>query len=182
MKYPNRIIIKNKYENSGIFDRIIFNEEKILVKAIEALYEGNQKIHTKISQVVTDDIVSDLQKLNKVFDYGYRIMEFYDFDLFSDNESKTMILIVETINNILNTNFGDVASDHETVSEINRILKEIYYELIFLVLSLDSPKFEETRALRTFEILYNSFLNKYTNTYHEYLIVFKKKKKSLIIF
>ena len=115
----------------------------MLVKAIKALLEGNKILPAIKAKIILNDIISDLKQLKQQFQYGYRIMEFYDFHLFEDNQSKTMILIIETINNFLNTHFGSIITD-DAIKEINNILSKIYKELIILVLSFESQKFETT--------------------------------------
>ena len=182
---PNRILIKADYEKSKDFDKIIFDGEKILVKAIKALLEGNKILPAIKAKIILNDIISDLKQLKQQFQYGYRIMEFYDFHLFEDNQSKTMILIIETINNFLNTHFGSIVTE-DAIKEINNILRKIYKELIILLLSFESQKFETTEAVHIFEILYNSFYNsylaRYINIYEDYQIKFKEDKKSFFIF
>ena len=114
-----------------------------MVKIFNAIYEGNKKIITIYNKkTIFDDaineVINDIKNENNNYSYGYRIMEFYDFHLFEDNISKTMILIIETINFIFNDEFKDNLND-----EIILILKIVYKELILSVISTENPNFED---------------------------------------
>ena len=173
INYPNRIIIKNKYKNSNNFDGKIFDGEKIMVKAIYALYEGNKKIPTLFN--ILNDVISNIQNSNKNYHYGYRIMEFYGFDLFSDNQSKTMAIIIFSINSIINKEFKDYINE-----DMISILQSVYQELIELVISIEYPKFEDTQAVNIFKILFYSFLKKFKTKYGELKSIFEENKNKFL--
>ena len=176
IKYPNRIIIKNKYKNSNDFDEKIFDGEKIKAKAIYALFEGNKKISTIFNEKhILNSVISTIQNSNNNYPYGYRLMEFYDFDLFADNQSKTMMIIISSINSILNQEFKDYINE-----DILSILKSIYQELIESVISIEYPKFEESKAVNVFKILFYSFLERFKNKYGELKKIFEDNKKRFV--
>ena len=132
-KYPNRIIIKNKYGFSKDYIEQKFNEKKILVKLLQVIFEGNQNILTiykenNITNIILNDIIKEINNSNEKYNYGYRIMTFYGCDIFEDSQSKTMILIIETINNILKKEFINYLN-----KDIENILKDIYKQLIILI-------------------------------------------------
>ena len=75
-----------------------------------------------------------------------------------------MKLIMDTINKILYSEFKKFLKEEK---DVVKILKNIYRELIDLVLSSESPKFEETKAIHFFEIIFYSFLQKFKLKYEE---------------
>ena len=179
IKYQNRIIIKIKYGFLGDYDKVIYNEEKISVKALNALLEGNQRIQTIYKEDnVMNSIITKYQNSNENFKFGYRIMVFYDFDLFADHQAITMKLIMETIYNILNSDFNYYFKPIE--GEINNILQKNFKEFIDLVLSTESPEFEKTNILRFFSILFNSFLKKFKQLYQKLQNNLESDKKELL--
>ena len=86
-----------------------------------------------------------------------------------------MNLIIETINDILKNLFKNL-----TNSDIINILKNVYNELLDLVFSTESPKFEETNATMFFEILFYSFLKKFKSKYEETTIKLKENKSKFL--
>ena len=179
-KYPNRIIIKNKYGFSKDYIEQKFNEKKILVKLLQVIFEGNQNILTiykenNITNIILNDIIKEINNSNEKYNYGYRIMTFYGCDIFEDSQSKTMILIIETINNILKKEFINYLN-----KDIENILKDIYKQLIILVFSSESPKFKDTKAIQFFEIIFYSFLKKYKIQYEEVQKLFEVKNQKFI--
>ena len=184
IKYPNRIITKNKYGYLDDFDYKIFNGKKISIKALLALAEGNKNIETIYGgKSILNEIIMNFHKLNKNFKYGYRIMIFYDFHLFEDHQSKTMKLIIETIYNILKTDFKDhvnVNIDNPISKEIKQILKKIYTNFIDLVLSSEFPQFENNDAVHFFDILYFSILDIFKNEYEKLQKIFQDNKQKII--
>ena len=158
LKNPNRILIKDKLEkikNSLDFKKFVFDGEKILSIVLYALFEGNKNLIIN-NEVILNDVITDIQNLNQNFLYGYRIMEFYDFHLFEDYPSKTMMLIIESIKYHLNDEF----KDYYKITDLLSILKFIFKELIISVLSSESPKFEDMKAIHIFRDLYYSYLAK----------------------
>ena len=179
LKFPNRIIIKNKYKDSLNFNDKIFKRKKILVKSFFILFEGNKKISIKGNDnsltEILNKIINDIQNSNKNFPFSYRIMDFYDFHLYEDFPSKTMVRIIETINYILIKEFRCLLEN-----DILIIIKEIYAELINLVLSQESPKFEDSKAVDIFKIIYQSFLKKYQSEFEKMNDNFRLKIKKFL--
>ena len=176
IKYPNKIIMKYKYGYSKDSANELFNDEKILMKALQALYEGKKNIPTVCKEKsLLNIIINEIKNSNKKYEYGYRIMKFYGCNLFEDNQTRTMNLIIETINDILKNLFKNL-----TNSDIINILKNVYNELLDLVFSTESPKFEETNATMFFEILFYSFLKKFKSKYEETTIKLKENKSKFL--
>ena len=124
--------------------------------------------------------MNEIISSNKNYDYGYRIMEFYGFNLFEDNQSKTMNLILESINNIIENELGFYLKDEKNIKlkeDFENIIKDIYKELIDLVLSSEDPKFQEAKAIHFFEILFYSFLQKFKLKYKDEEEIFKENIK-----
>ena len=144
-----------------------FNGKNIIVKALIALFEGNKKINInlyenrynqkKIFDFIINQIITDIQISKNDFPFGYRILGFYNFNLFEDYPSKTMMIIVLTINDILNNKFKNYINNDDIIL----ILTETYKELINLVISSEYPKFEYSKAFNFFKIIYCSFLEKF---------------------
>jgi len=169
LRNPNRILIKDKLEktkNSLDSKKFIFDGEKILSIVLYSLFEGNKNIIIN-NEIILNNVITDIQNLNQNFQYGYRIMEFYDFHLFEDYPSKTMMLIIESIKYHLNNEFKDYYKNKDMQS----ILKIIFKELIISVLSFKSPNFEDTKAIYIFRDLYFSYLKKY-----QYIFSLKRDK------
>lgn len=103
-------------------------------------------------------------------------MEFYAFDLFADNQSKTMMIIIDSINSILNQEFKDYINE-----DIISILKNVYQELIESVISTESPKFEDSKAVNIFRILFYSFLKRFKSEYGELKKIFEDNKKKFLV-
>ena len=175
-KYPNRVIIKNNYGFSEDLEKKLFDGEKILTKVLYALFEGNKKINSIYGEkTILNEIITNIQNSNKNYLYGYRIMGFYDFKLFEDNNSKTMELIIETINSILKNEFRENLIN----KDVKNIYRDVLGEFIDLILSSKTPKFEDTRAVHFFEILFYSFLTKFKIKYQELIALFVENKKKL---
>ena len=62
------------------------------------------------------------KKKKKYFKYGYRILGFYNCNIFEDNASKTLIFIIKTINEIILSNF----EEYKEYKLIYNIIKNIY--------------------------------------------------------
>ncbi len=143
LEYPNKLLIKNKYKNILNFDNNkIFDGIKIYAKALYASFEGNKDIPIKYENKEINEIITNI-RLNKKFnyEYGYRLMNFYNFNLFEDNESKTMMLIIETIDDIiLNQNLKKFYSKY-----FSFIISDIYEEFIISVVSSKSPNLEKAK-------------------------------------
>ena len=65
-------------------------------------------------------------------------MELYNIDIFRDNSSYTMILILDTIIDILNSTFSYEIGE---IEDINLILKNIFEEIINEALTEEEPMF-----------------------------------------
>ena len=173
IKYPNRIIVKYQMKDSLDIEEKQFNGKNIIVKALIALFEGNKKINInlyenrynqkKIFDFIINQIITDIQISKNDFPFGYRILGFYNFNLFEDYPSKTMMIIVLTINDILNNKFKNYINNDDIIL----ILTETYRELINLVISSEYPKFEYSKAFNFFKIIYCSFLEKFKCKYKE---------------
>ena len=88
LKNPNIILIKDKYKKILNFGNNIFNGEKIICKTLYASFEGKRKISTIFKENnLINKIIEDIQQLNQNFDYGFRIIEFYDYHLFEGYSS-----------------------------------------------------------------------------------------------
>ena len=174
IKYPNRIIVNNKYGYSEDNQKELYDGKKILVKVLNALFEGNQKIKTIYNEnSILNNLIVNFQNVNKNFPYGFRIMVFYDFYLFEDNESKTMKLIIETIDSILKSEFRFLSDD----IDMKNICQKVYEEFIDIVLSKENPKFEVSKSFHFFEILFYSFLKKLKNEYQKQKNTFNNNLK-----
>ena len=176
IKYPNRIIIKEKYGYSKDSENQLFNGEKISVKLLQAIFEGNQNIPTIYNEKnIINKIISEIKNSNEKYDYGYRIMIFYGCHLFEDTQSKTMKLFIETINHILKNEFIDYYNQ-----DFKNILKDIYKELLNLVFTTENPKFEESKVFHFFEILFYSNLQKFKLKYEEAKKIFSNNIQNFI--
>ena len=151
----NKILIKNK--NIFNFENLIEDVNKIPAKVVYALFEGNQ-LPPKINKILyLDDAIISLQKEKKNYKYGYRILGFYDCNIFEDNVSKTLILIIKTINEIILSNFEKYKED----KIFYNIIKNIYQESIKDIISTKSPNFDELNIIYIFNFLLYSLLNEY---------------------
>ena len=180
IKYPSKIITKYKYKDSFSFEEKNFDFQKIKAKVFYALFEAEQNISTIFSESdngfkdLIEEIITYIQNSKKRYCYGYRIMEFYDFHLFEDYSSRTMILIIETIYDILEQKFKNCFNN-----DIKNILKKVLTDLIILVLSSKSPKFENTKAVDFFKIIYYSFLKSFKTKYGNIRNMLKNNKTKL---
>ncbi len=163
LKNPNKLIIKEKFKYILDFGNNIFDGEKILAKALYASFEGNKKIYTIYQNSFIDNIIEKIQQLKQNFKYQYRIMGFYDFYLFEDYTSKTMMLIIKTINNILNKELKNYINHPEFMT----IIFDILTNFIISIISSENPKFEDSKIIDIFKILLYSFFNRYKNVYNK---------------
>ena len=162
IKYPNKILIKDKFKNIFNFENNNFDGEKIMAKALYASFEGSRKIPTIYKKSFINNIVNDIQNSNKTFEYGYRIMGFYNFHLYEDYPSKTMILIIETINEIINKQLNNYLN-----IEVNSIIFNVYKDFIISVISSKSPNFEEEKIVYIYKDLLYSFFKRYKFIYND---------------
>ena len=169
LKNPNKLLIKNKLKNIFNFPKVdIFDGEKIMSKILYASFEGERYIPIVYNNPIINEIIKDTQKLNNnnnnndnKYKYGYRVMTFYNLDLFEDNTSKTMILIIKTIDKIIEQNFK------KRIEHFSFIIKEIYKDFIISVISSESPEFENQKIINIFKYLLYSYLKRYKSIYDE---------------
>ena len=177
VKYPNRVILKSKFENEKIFEiEKCKGKIRIISKTFFILLDGNKKIETIFGQTnILNKIISDIQNFNKMYLYGYRILGFYDFHLFEDDKSKTMIIILKTIHSKLKNLIDEIPK-----KEVIKIAKDIYKNFIDFVLSSKSPNFEDTNIFKIFQIIYFSFLKKFIIKYKEIITIYETLTKKTI--
>ena len=161
IKNPNKILIKHKYKNILNFESNIFDGEKIIAKALYASFEGSRKIQTIYKKLFINNIINNITNFNQNFDYGYRLMPFYNFHLYDDYPSKTMMLIISTVNEIISKlqNYINM--------EISDIIYKVYQEFIISIISSKSPIIEETKIIYIFKDLLYSFFKRYIFIYNE---------------
>ena len=88
-------------------------------------------------------------------------MGFYDFHLFEDNAAKTFMIIIEKINSMID----DCLKNYLKNKDLIKILTTIYQEFIIDIISVESPKFQETKIVNIFNYLFYSLLNRYKILY-----------------
>jgi len=175
-KKPNQLLIKKKH---GLhYDNIknIYDGKKVEIKYLFAYYESKKPGKTKkwksLSQIQIQNISQIMKKNNKNYEYGYRIMELYDFTLYRDNISESMLIIIETIDRLLKEKLGKNLSE----SIIKIIINRFYEELIIDKIAKEEiPDCSNLRIIKIFQyLLYNLCLS-YEGIYMEELNTLKQK-------
>ena len=178
---PNKLVIKKKFESLLNFNREIeknVNKDKIIAKALYATYEVQKKAPTKYFETPFEEIFQKIKY--KKGDYNYRIMELYNLKIFRDNSSHTMILILDTIIDILSLTFSNKISE---ITNIDNQLEELFTELINESLTMKEPIFHNLKALNIINILIQNVKTKYESNFKneqdEMKISIKEKIKNL---
>ena len=89
-------------------------------------------------------------------------MTFYDFNLFDDNISKTMILIIKTVNENLKK-LLEVYEDYN--GDVYNIIKKIYQEFIISVITSEYLELEKMKIINIFKYILYSFIKHYKFIY-----------------
>ena len=158
-KNPKKVILKKKFnlyflEKEQIIDEIDENKLsfiKINFKSLYYLYEAN--LNNAEPNIYKSFPKKDIKSISSTYindnlNYGYRLMELYNFDAFRDNISETMIIIINTIDNYLNQIFiEDIPND------IINILKDFYKEFFDKIFSEENPEFENFKIYNVFQYL-----------------------------
>ena len=113
-----------------------------------------------------------MKKNNTKYEYGYRIMELYDFTLYRDNISKSMLIIIETIDRLLKEKLGKNLSE----SIIKIIINRFYEELIIDKIAKEEiPDCSNLRIIKIFQYLLYNLCLCYEDIYMEELNKLKEK-------
>ena len=169
---PQQLIIKNKFGNllnfKDEFNKYI-NDKKIIAKAIFATYViKKNKPETKFKDTPFEVIFQNI-KLNKNYEFGYRIMELYNLSIFRDNYSHTMINIFETIISILRSIFIEIKKESGTYS----IIFNLFEELIIETISNKTPSFSNLKIVNIIKYLLSNYIKRFK-------LVFNQKKEEKI--
>ena len=161
---PNKVLIKYKFQNLLDFKDNIFDGEKIKAKILYSSLEGNKCIQEENSKYyLINKLICELQKSNNNYKYGYRIMGFFGFHLFEDNISKTMLLIIKSIDILLKKPLKLVYDN----KDFSSIVYNIYKEFIESIISNQSPKIENLKIINIFNYLLYSYSRRYIQIYNE---------------
>lgn len=159
----------------------IFDGEKIDIKSLFSCYESKQKprITNKWKTFPDINIQNISQKMKRKdlkYEYGYRIMELYNFDIFRDNISESMLIIINSIDKLLEEKLGNNLN-----KEIIEIISKFYEEFIIKEIVIkEIPSIKDAKIIYIFQYLLYSFCKVYEEKYKEELDLkteeVKKKK------
>ena len=142
------------------------NKNKIIASALYATYEVQKKPYTKYFETPYEEIFKKIKfKSGK---YNHRIMELYNLDIFRDDSSYTMILILDTVIDIL----GSIFSYKIGQININNELEELITELINETLLKEEPQFHNLKIINVIKIISQ-------NIEKQYNIDFENKKMEI---
>ena len=169
LENPNKLIIKKKFGHLLNYNKDIekfINKNKIIASALYATYEVQKKPYTKYFETPYEEIFKKIKfKSGK---YSHRIMELYNLDIFRDDSSYTMILILDTVIDIL----GSIFSYKIGQININNELEELITELINETLLKEEPQFHNLKIINVIKIISQ-------NIEKQYNIDFENKKMEI---
>ena len=170
LENPNKLIIKKNFGHLLNYNNDIekfINKNKIIASALYATYAVQKKPNTKYVETPYEEIFKKIKfKSGK---YNHRIMELYNLDIFRDDSSYTMILILDTIIDIL----GSIFSYKIGQININNELEELFAELINETLLKEEPQFHNLKISNIIKIIS-------TNVEKQYNDDFKNKKMEIL--
>ena len=162
-KKPNTLLIKKKYNLYYENKDKIFDEKKIHAKALYALYLGNQKGKTKDWITFPAINIHNLSNPNKEnINYGYRIMDLYEFKDYRDISSETMIYIIDSVDKI----FSEIFKDNIISKDIRQLLCQIYEDFIInYIFKEESPNLENSKIMYIIQYIMFIIVKKYKSIY-----------------
>jgi len=187
-KEPGKIIVKKKF-NSLINTKDGFNGEKLVAKYLYLTHEANifNEFHCKSEDLkglndILSDILNDIYESPIKYDYGYKIVSFYDTKIYNDNVGETMVNLIYSIykileSSILNTenssrNQYNLYLEKQQMEDVMKIIKNIFYNFIIECIITESPDFDHSDLMQIINILIFVMLNEYNKKY-------KDKKNSM---
>eukprot|EP00833_Pecoramyces_ruminatium_P013647 jgi/Orpsp1_1/1187679/evm.model.d7180000059405.1 len=184
-KEPGKIIVRNKYNSLLQFndEKNIFNREKIIAKSLYAAHEANilndiQCIENEYLKFLLNDILKSIYNDNKnEYNYCYRLISFYDKNIYKDNVAETMVTLIYSIFKII----GSLIDIEKFISEIKNtkdIIKSIIYNFIICCIKNESPCIDDNELLNIIEIIINIMLNKYEKGFENEINCLKIKIKN----
>ena len=179
---PGLIIVKKKYQKIFNFENkkmIIYNGEKILSKFLYVLYESKKvkikNFENKEFANIFQNIIYDLQKAHKN-EFGYRILTFYKYSMYKDNQSETLKIIIKSI-------FSELEPLNKNIFKENSMLlmfKKYLEKCIIITLNDENPNYEEMEIYNFLKILLLSIYKKYQNCYENHLNLMQDRIKNRI--
>ena len=171
-KNPNRLLIKKKHELFYDDSKKIYDGMKVDIKSLFACYESKKpgktiKLKT-FPETKIQNISIKMEKNNTKYDYGYRIMELYNFDLYRDDISQSMLIIIDSIDKILEDKLRNILSE-----KILNLLSVFYEEFIEKISKEEIPDISNIRILKIFQYLLYFLCKIYDNIYKD-----EKKQES----
>ena len=152
-KKPNQLLIKQKHELYYDETKKIYDGQKVDIKSLFACFESKKAGKTKkwrtFPEIFIQQISQKMENKKIKYDYGYRIMELYDFLNFRDNISESMIIIIDTIDKIIEEKFGK----NLNLNIIN-IISRFYEEFIIEKIVKDEiPDLKNVRLFKIFQYI-----------------------------
>ena len=177
-KNPNQLLLKKKHNLMFDDSKKIYDAEKIDITSLFSVYESKKPAITKkwktFPEIDIQNISKKMEINNSKNEYGYRIMELYDFDLFRDDISQSMIIIINSINKLLVEKLGNYIKE-----QIVKIISKFYEDYIIeKVVKEEIPNQKNTKILEIFQYLLFYFCKIYEKIYDEELEKNKKEIKN----
>jgi len=171
-KEPGKIIIKKKFNELLQFsnENQIFNGEKIIAKSLYATCEAKELIEiqykNEFGKKFITEVLRDICKSNTDYDYGYRLISFYNKNIYKDNVAETMVIIVYTILNYLETKINKTCLDLRN-NNISSILKCTLQKFIVECIEKEIPKFNNNEFINIIEVLLTNINSAYRNKFEK---------------
>ena len=124
---------------------------------------------------IFQNIIYDLQKAHKN-EFGYRILTFYKYSMYKDNQSETLKIIIKSI-------FSELEPLNKNIFKENSMLlmfKKYLEKCIIITLNDENPNYEEMEIYNFLKILLLSIYKKYQNCYENHLNLMQDRIKNRI--
>ena len=164
-KKPNQLLIKKKHSLFYEDSKKIFDGSKIDIKSLFSCYESRKPGTTKkwktFPEIEIQNISEKMENSEMQYKYGYRIMELYNFDLFRDDISESMLIIINSIDKILEEKLENNLSE-----KIIKIISKFYEEYIIEnIAQKEVPVYSKIIKILQYLLYYfcQIYKEKYTN-------------------
>ena len=139
------------------------------IKFLKAMYKKNNFDDNKYLIKwfsLQNEIITQIDF--KLFKFKYRIMELYNFQYYRDDYSETMLIIIKSIDEVLEKLFSN---ENEIIifEEIKNNIKinEIYKEFIEKILNEEKPDLSNLKIINLFENILSFMCQKFKTIYNE---------------
>ena len=156
-KNPEQILIKNQY-NIDFKNSVISTKNKVNALAIFAIYAAKNYNHRTKWKSFLDYFQKNLKETKNEYKYGYRIMELYGINKYRDDISESMLIIMNTINDILLKSF-----DNDIPRDITNLTSIIYHEFVINIISEENPGMNESKIYKCFDFILCIIIDKYNS-------------------